>query len=272
MRGVDAVYHVAGTFDTGPDGAERMRGVHVVAADTLCRGAKEAGIRRVVLCSSSVTIGFGPLSSPGDETTALDADAVYGTRGPLRAYYDTKMEAEQLARDWTSRGLEVVVVNPDYTLGAWDLKPTSGALIVQLAKHPMPIYPRGGKCFIDVDDAAIAHIRAMEVGVPGERYLLGSHNRSYREFLNTVAEIVGRRPPLFPISRRVTRVAAGFGTLLARRFPAQASGLDGRVLLAMQQERYRSGRRAIEELGMPTTPLETSIEKAYLWFQEHNYC
>ena len=43
------------------------------------------------------------------------------------------------------------------------------------------------------------------------------------------------------------------------------------MLLAMQQGRYRDGRRAREELGMPVTPLAESVQKAWDWFGAHGY-
>ena len=44
-------------------------------------------------------------------------------------------------------GLDTVVVNPDYILGPWDVKPTSGQMILSLCKGRLPVYPKGGKCF-----------------------------------------------------------------------------------------------------------------------------
>lgn len=250
LAGTDAVFHVAGVYDTGPDGIAAMRRVHVDATRAILDGMARAGVRRGVLCSSSITVGYGPRDAPGDEDTALDPD-VYGRAGPLRAYHDTKAEAERLARD---ADVEMVIVNPDYTIGAWDLKPTSGAMIVHLAKRPIPVWPRGGKCFVDAEDCALGHLLAWERGAPGRRYLLGVHNRSYREFMTAVARAVGRRPPLLPLPRALTRVV-----------PVP-------LLRAMQAERYRSGRRAIDELGLPVRPLEDSIATALRWFRDHGYC
>jgi dihydroflavonol-4-reductase len=254
MDGCEVVQHVAGVYDPGPGGEDAMRRIHVDATRAMLEAARAAGVRRVVVCSSSITVGWGPITAPGDEETPLDPD-VYGRTGPLRAYHDTKAESERLARE--ARGVEAVVVNPDYVIGPWDVKPTSGALIVMMANRWIPVFPRGGKCFVDAEDCAEAHVAAMTRGTHGRRYLLGAHNRSYQDFMRLVATVVGCRPPVAPLPRRVTTLVRGFP--------------QARLLLAMQEERYRSGRRAVEELGMPVRPLEDSIEAAYRWFVDHGY-
>lgn len=273
LDGVEGVYHLAGVFDPSPQGRALMEAVHVDATRGLCDAALAAGVRRLVLCSSSVTVGFGSLSRPGDEDTPFeDLDAVYGVDGPLRWYYDTKLRSEQLARSYVGRGLETVIVNPDYIIGAWDIKPTSGALIVTMCKRWLPVYPRGGKCFQDADDCAEGHLLAMQRGTPGRRYLLGNENLSYRELMGMVAEVAGVRAPALPMPRALSEVAGLVGALGSRLDAHRFAGLDRYVLRSMAQVRYRSGRRAADELGVPRTPVREAIEKAVRWFRDHGMC
>jgi dihydroflavonol-4-reductase len=269
LDGVEGIFHVAGTWDPSPTGRARMHAVHVEATRSLCEAALVAGVRRLVFCSSSVTVGFGSRLAPGDEATPLgDLDGVYGVNTPLRWYHDTKREAEALVGSFVARGLETVVVNPDYVVGAWDLKPTSGGLIVAMAKRPVPFYPPGGKCFVDADDCAAGHLAAMDKGVPGQRYLLGNHNLSYLEFMTVVAEQVGRKPPRIAVPRGALAAAGALGGRLRRIAP----GLDPQVLTSMGVDRYRDGSRARKELGVPVTPIDVSVAKALRWFREHGYC
>jgi dihydroflavonol-4-reductase len=270
MDGCEGVYHVAGIFDPGPGGLQRMRDVHIFGTRALLRAMEKAGVPRMVLCSSSVTVGFGSKEAPGDEDSPMNPSAIYGTSGALRAYYDTKLQSEQMAASWP--GVEAVIVNPDFILGAWDVKPTSGQSIVTMARRGVPVYPKGGKCFQDADDCAIGHIQAMLQGRPGRRYLLGNENLSYQEFLTIVAEVVGKKPPRFPVPDLAILAAGQVGKWGARIDAHRFAGLDPYVLRSMQQARYRSGQRAVEELGIPQTPIVTAVEKAYKWFREHEYC
>lgn len=269
LDGCEAAMHIAGTFDPGPGGEERMVRVHVDATRAMLEAGRRAGLRRVLVCSSSVTVGFGPRHAPGDEDTLMDVDAICGTSGPLRTYHDSKLESERLVAEAT--GIEALALNPDYVLGAWDLKPTSGAMILAAARRWLPLYPKGGKCFVDADDAAAAHVAALTRGEPGQRYLLGNHNATYAELLGITARITGRRPPLVGVPRRLVRAAGVVGRVASRIDPHRFAGLEPHVLASTSQERYRTGARARAELGLPSTPLEESVDKALRWFKDHGY-
>ncbi|MSQ02297.1 MAG: NAD-dependent epimerase/dehydratase family protein [Myxococcales bacterium] len=266
MRGCDGVLHVAGIFDPGPGGDRAMWSLHVDATRALLAARARLGISRFVTCSSSVTVGFGALSALGDESSPIDPERVYGRSGGLRSYYESKLESERLSVE-----AGAVVVNPDYVLGAWDIKPTSGQLLLAVARGWVPVYPTGGKCFIDADDCAIGHIRALEVGRPGRRYLLGNWNLSYREFMATCAEAAGTRSPALPVPRVALRAAAAVGSVLQRVDAHRFAGLDRHVLGSMMQERYRSGQRSWDELGVPRTPIASTVDKSLRWFRDHGY-
>ncbi|MEL6346974.1 MAG: NAD-dependent epimerase/dehydratase family protein [Myxococcota bacterium] len=268
--GCEGIYHIAGVFDPSPGGIERMKAVHVYGTRGLLRAAEKAGSRRILICSSSITVGFGDEAAMADEDTHINPDVIYGRGGPLRAYYNTKLQEEQLAIGW--RNLEAVVVNPDYILGPWDVKPTSGQLIVTMARQFVPFYPRGGKCFQHVRDCVDGHILAMDRGAPGRRYLLGNENLHYKDFMAQVAAVVGRRPPLAPLPDAAISLAGAVGDMGSRWDPHRFAGLEAAVLRTMQQVRFRSAARSVRELGVPQTPVSAAIEEAYQWFRAHDYC
>ncbi len=265
LDGARHVYHLAGLFDPSPGGEQRMRAVHVDCTRALCEAASAVGVERLLLCSSSVTVGFGPLSAPGTEDDTIDADAVYGRSGALRVYHDSKLEAEALVRDFP--GLECIVVNPDYILGAWDIKPTSGQLVLTMARRWLPFYPRGGKCFMDAEVCAMGHVEAMHHGVPGERYLLADHNLSYREFMGIVAEVTGQRAPAFPLPRHAGTLLGLAGSVGSRFDAHRFAGLNPHVLRSMGEERYRDGSKAINAFDLPRTGVRESVQKAVDWFR-----
>jgi len=170
------------------------------------------------------------------------------------------------------RGMECIVVNPDYIIGPWDIKPTSGALIVRMAKNYVPFYPKGGKCFLGAVDCARAHIAAMEKGRPGQRYLLGYHNQSYQQMMTSIAEVVGRKAPKLAMPSALLGLAGRAGNWASRIDKHRFAGLDVNVLRSMQQERYRSGAKMLRELEIKPQDIKVSIEEAYKWFLQHGYC
>lgn len=273
MEGAAGVFHLAGIFDPSVEGLSRMTNVHIFGTRALLRAAEQAGVPRFVHCSSSITVGFRKtLPDPTEpcEDWDINPSNIYGSTGALRHYFNTKRQSEELVLGWT--GLETVVVNPDYILGPWDVKPTSGQMLLSLCKGRLPVYPSGGKCFLGADDCATAHIAAMERGVPGQRYLLGVHNLSYRELLEKASTVLGTSPPRFAVPRLGTKLLASVSGPFIAVDPHRFAGLDPYVLRSMQENRFRTGAKMTRELGVEPKPIELAIEQTIRWFKEYDYC
>jgi dihydroflavonol-4-reductase len=109
--GVDVVYHIAAVYRQASLPAETYWAVNATAVRQIIEAAAEAGVRRVVHCS---TVGVhGDIEHP-----PANEDA------PLRpgdVYQDTKLEGERLARETGERlGIEVTIVRPTGIYGPGD--------------------------------------------------------------------------------------------------------------------------------------------------------
>ena len=111
--------------------------------------ALAAGVRRLVYVSTVDTLGLSSKEAPADETAEHTSMAAF--RNP---YVDTKYEAEQRALEIGARGLDLVIVKPTYMIGEWDVKPSSGQMVVEVAKGRALGCPGGGNNFVDVLDVA----------------------------------------------------------------------------------------------------------------------
>ena len=130
-----------------------------------------------------------------------------------------------------------------------------------MSRRWVPVYPRGGKCFLGAKECADAHIAAALHGKTGERYLLGGHNLSYQEFMNEVSSVIGCRPPKMPIPRVALSMAGRIGGFLNQVDPHRFAGLEPHVLRSMQEERYRSPQKMIDELGITPAPIAQAISR-----------
>jgi dihydroflavonol-4-reductase len=187
-------------------------------------------------------------------------------------YKRSKYLAEQEVLKLARAGLPVVIVNPSAPVGAGDVKPTpTGQIIVDFMKGRMWAYIETGMNLIDVDDVAIGHLRAMERGRTGERYILGHHNLSLQEIFEILSRLTGIRAPrlklpwqaILPLAY-ANRWIADWVTHQAPRIP-----LEG-VRMAKHHMHYDC-RKALRELDLPQTPVETALEKAVRWFRDHGY-
>lgn len=180
LDGVREVYHLAGMVSRDPDKTQAMMQLHVDGTRRVLYACKRAGVRRVVLASTSGTIAISKHAEPiADETWPYPVDLCGDW-----PYYLSKIYQEKLALRLAAQlGLELVVVNPSLLLGPGDRRGSSTTDVRKFLCGEIPVVPSGGVNFVDVRDVAEACIAAMARGKSGERYLLGGPNWTFREFL-----------------------------------------------------------------------------------------
>jgi dihydroflavonol-4-reductase len=211
LRGCEAVFHLAGFVSRDPEDGQRMMRVHIDGTRRLLELARAAGVRRVVVASTSGTIAVSR------EPVALDESAPYPTElvGGW-PYYLSKIYQEKLALE-PKAGLEVVVVNPSLLLGPGDERQSSTGDVRRFLKREIPVVPDGGVNFVDARDAARATVAALERGRAGERYLLGGPNWTCAEFFGRLERASKVRAPRWKLPPNLQRNAA---TLLEQAYKA----------------------------------------------------
>jgi nucleoside-diphosphate-sugar epimerase len=203
LRGVEGLYHLAGLVSRDPADARKMYELHVDGTRNLLVEAQRAGVSRVVLASSSGTIGVSRTRRVATEEDDYPIEAV--GRWP---YYLSKIYEEKIAIELSRRGLPVVVLNPSLLLGPGDERMSSTQDVFRFLMGRIPVMPRGGISFVDVRDAAAAFVAALSRGNPGERHLLGAANWEFDEFFARLGRIAHRPPPLLRLPSPVKIAAA----------------------------------------------------------------
>lgn len=253
--GCEGVVHAAAGVFVGETRKDWLHEVNVVGTDNVCRAAKDAGVRRFVHVSSIDAIGSADDGTMADEDTPVSPDA------PKYAYATTKRAAEDVVRAWVERGLAAPIVNPGFMFGPLDVKPSSGAMILEVARGYALFAPPGGNDFVDVRDVVGGILAAYQRGIPGRRYILGGECWTYREAWTRIARIVGVRPPLgtlpAPLVRGVGRVSSLFGRVRGSEPDINVATAD-----ASCGFHWFSSRRAEAELGYAHGDVERGIADA----------
>jgi dihydroflavonol-4-reductase len=183
----------------------------------------------------------------------------------------SKYIAENEARIFIMRGLPVVMVNPTLVIGTNDIKPSpSGQMIIDVVKQKMPGYIDGGINIIDVEDVARGHILAAKKGRIGERYLFGNENITVSNYFKLIADIAGVKPPTIKIPYHLALVLGyvfDFGAFITKKPPVVTAS---EVKIGKMTEWYDCSK-AVNELGLPQTPIHMTIKKALNWFRENGY-
>jgi dihydroflavonol-4-reductase len=204
LDGCQALFHLAGFVSRDADDGQRMMRVHIEGTRRVLHAAKAAGVRRVVLSSTSGTIAVSREPEVLDEHAPTPTEIVSGW-----PYYLSKIYQERLALDLgATLGLEIVVVNPTLLLGPGDERQSSTGDVKRFLRREIPVVPEGGISFVDARDAAAATVAALEHGRAGERYLLAGPNWTCAEYFGRLERASKVRGPMFKLPRKLALRAA----------------------------------------------------------------
>ncbi len=259
--GVTAVLHAAALTRVVPRPRREAFRVNVEGTRMVCAAALQAGVRRFVFTSSASTLAPGTAENPATENSPANREPIHAP------YYESKRRAEQVVRAFAAQGLETITFCPGYLLGPRDARPTTNELLLYAARWRWPIFPPGGMNIVDVREAALAHVRALWLGQPGERYVLAGPYRSYADLGRTVRRI---------LDNGWVHVMPHWARFAGSVPLAIASGVWSDVPNGLTVPNFQygfvayhlSGAKADETFGLTHRPPEQTVLDTLLWFRE----
>lgn len=266
LAGCDVLYHLAAIYKFWLPDNSLMYEVNVEGTKTVLFAAMKAKLKKVVYTSSIAAIGQPESGELADETTQ------FNLWDEANHYVRSKWLSERDALRFAAEGVPVVVVNPAFPFGERDIAPTpTGQIIVNMLKGQVPAYMDGGFNVVDVEDVAAGHLLAEDRGRVGERYILGNHNVTYKEFYDAVAEVGGVAPLTRKLPSRVMWAMGWAMEQAANHVTHKPPPLTYKAARYGTRTLWFDVRKAHEELGMPRTPFRETIEKAIRWFRANDY-
>ncbi|MFW6359675.1 MAG: hopanoid-associated sugar epimerase [Chroococcales cyanobacterium] len=265
MQGCQVLFHIAAHYSLWQTDKDALYRSNVEGTRNILAAARQAGIERVVYTSSVAAIGVKGNGKIADETYQSPVEKLIGH------YKQSKYFAEQEAKKAAQQGQDIVIVNPSTPIGAFDIKPTpTGDIILRFLRRQMPGYVNTGLNLIHVEDVAQGHLLALEKGKTGERYILGNQNLTLKDILEQLSQITGLPAPKQEIPAWLPLSVAWIDeNVLARLGKSPSVPFDG-VRMA-QQLMYYNASKAVRELDLPQTPIQTALEDAVNWFVKNGY-
>lgn len=259
LRGIDTLFHVAANYTVFAATASAKAAIvndTVEGAENAIRAAARAGVAKVVLTSSVVTLPLVPLGAP--EVT--ENDWLGDTEVP---YFKGKVEGERAAwRLAKELGVQLVTVLPGGVGGPGFLRRTptidlfEGMMLGTLRFGA----PRANFSYVDVRDVASGHILAASRPVGG-RFILNAAQPSFMEYTQLMHGI----DPAVPVSLMelpdfLLPLLPKFDVLNARML-GSARFVTPESVASIAGVRYNlSSARAQRELGwQPQYPLVDSL-------------
>ena len=285
VSGCEVVFHVAADYRLWVRDPAEMYRSNVEGTRALLDAARKQGVRRVVYTSSVATMGFGSNGHGADHSAGsysedrgstgqrlTDEDSPVAIGNMIGHYKRSKFMAEQVAFEAARSGVDVVIVNPTTPIGERDVKPTpTGRIVLDFLKRKFPAYVETGLNLVDATECARGHVRALENGKSGERYILGGENLTLKEILDRLAAITGLKSPTVKLPY-VFALATGVvdemvtGRLLRREPRATIDAVRmGRKMM------FVTSAKAERELGWRKVPVDSALRRSVEWFQANGY-
>ncbi len=268
LAGCSRMYHVAANFKFWDKNPERVIQPTVEGMRATLRAARSRQLEKIVVTSSAGVLG----TSVGQEL--MDETHEFNLQDP-EAYFAAKVAADAVAREFIAQGLPIVSVLPATIAGPGDWKPTpNGRLLLEYLNTPstrhFPV-SAGGINVVDVEDAALGHVLAMERGAIGERYLLGGENVTLSKLFETLCDLTGLAEPSKPMSRGLLQFV---GTLL--EWNARLRGGEPRITSRLARDyadsySWITSQKAESELGYGHRPVRESLSRSVRWFLANGY-
>ena len=258
VEGVEAVFHAAGMVDYSPIHRDRIFAVNVEGTRNLLDACADGGVQRLVHTSTIGALGFVEGDGLGDETTSFN----WNSR--LLPYFESKRVAEELALG--ERRLETLAVNPGVMLGAEDRSRNGLGLLERVAMGKVGRFPVGSTTLANRRDIVDGHLRALDRGRVGERYILGGTPLSWRDVFRRVQAVVGGTAPHREGSPALLGWVARLDAIRAAVTGGERRVTPQLVEITRRNRRFCSDK-AIRDLGYAPLPIEVGIEACWEWRQ-----
>jgi dihydroflavonol-4-reductase len=259
VAGQDVVFHTAVAFSYWGHEPAAMARTATEGSGNVLAAAAAAGVRRVVMTSSSVTLGASYSPEVRDEVFNAEDDP------DEPAYVLAKIAQEREALAAARRlGIEIVFACPTMSVGPYgaSLGPSNG-LVTSYIADPFHLTWAGGCNIASAQDVAEGHVLLAAHGEPGARYVLGGENLSWRDIHALVAELTGVPPPT-----AVASAVTCYGLAVAEEARARLTGrppLATRAQARMVGRYYWYSHAHAAALGYSPRPARQALAEAVAW-------
>jgi dihydroflavonol-4-reductase len=265
VTGCEGIIHIAAVTGVWPAKDPIYKKINVDGVENIINAAITQNIKKIVHVGSASAFGFGSKDNPGTELSAFRS-AKYGID-----YITTKKQGQDLVLEAVKKkGLPAVVACPTFMFGPYDCKPSSGAMLLAVAKKQLSGYSGGGRNWVAASDVAEGICNALEKGRIGECYIMGNKNLSYKEAFTLIAKTTHIKPPRILVPDFLVKSIGLFGSIYSA-----CTGKKPKINLPMARAscdgHYFSAAKAVAELDLPQTSLEKTITDTVSWFREHGY-
>ncbi len=263
VKGVDAVYHLAGIISISSGHDDLLQRVNVEGTQNVIEACLANNVNRLVYTSSIHALNEPPHGIVIDETCPPDPDHVLGS------YAKCKARATLEVKKAADRGLDAVIVCPTGVIGPYDFRISEmGQLILDFTRRKLKAYMDGAYDFADVRDVAGGMVLARQKGRSGETYILSGERVTIKDLMRMLEEITGVKAPSYKVPSWLARTAGVVAPLYYKLIKSKPLFTKYSVDVLASNSVVTCEKARIE-LGYRNRPARESITDAVAWFIEH---
>ncbi len=257
LAGCDAAIHLASLSNWNDIDSPLMSEVVEGGTRNLLEAARP-NKTRVVFVSSALAV------NASSDPQSFDETAEWTVADPRLGYSRSKRAAEALCLEAFRRdGTPVVIVNPGEVYGPHDTALITACNLIDFAKSKPVLVCRGGTSIVYVDDVALAIVRALERGKPGERYILGGDNLSVRELAALCLELLGQRKTIVNVPNTILEGITRVARTLRLPLP-----YNPHVVPYATKFWFMSSAKAQRDLGVTFRPARETLAPTLAWLKD----
>jgi nucleoside-diphosphate-sugar epimerase len=263
IDGCTQVYHAAAMTNIYTKDPSAIFEVNVSGTQNMLTVSKEARVEKLVFTSTCSV--FGP--SILDPTREDDKRIIRYTNN----YEKSKSVAENLVKEYSSKGLQTVTVDltkvfgPGIETHAMSVNRVIRDFIAgKICVHPMPSSIISNYVFID--DAVKGHILAMQKGISGEKYIIGGENVSYTDFFDALRNITGTYGRVIAVPKFIA-LAIGWLNLVKGNITGKDPFFTHKEAKLIYFNRAFSSRKAHTQFGYEITPFTNALRQTISFFK-----
>jgi dihydroflavonol-4-reductase len=141
-------------------------------------------------------------------------------------------------------------------------------MVLDLLNSRLRVIVDGGFDFCDVRDVAVAMVNGLEVGIPGQCYLLSGGWHHLKEIVSNLSEVSGRRIRVMQVPMRMALATLPAGQIWSG-ITGHSSSFTREALVAIEDGNRRiCSDRAKQELQYEVRPFIETLRDTVHWFKE----
>lgn len=264
VENMDGVFHTAAVFSLSGK-KNTIIDSTVSGALNVVTAAHQANVKKVIYTSSSRVLGSVSTQADPLNEQSWNTDCKI-------PYFEAKIQAEKAVSHYAEKhGMNLICVLPSVILGPNIHRFSESTVLIQkIMLNKLPVVPPIAFNFVDVRDAADAHIAAYENPDASGRYIIGGDPFTLQQLINTIATLYPIKKPRVALNRTAF-VLLSYALLIASKVSQKQPETSPKQAIEFTKGfRYFDLSKTEEELGIKVRNTTETIKDTVTWILKNN--